>query len=449
MIIWNKEERPAAQDILNIYDDYVSNYLHKIETYRNYYEVENADITRFWRDRNYRSKKPNNLIPTAYYKTIVDSMSGYMFNNVAYEPVEEVDANYVSQLNDILNDNNVDIKDMATGINALYCNKGVELVYTVGDGRTPAEIKYTSLDPRSVIIVYTDDIEPEVFFGIYITKYGDIVNLDVIYNSEWQYYTVKENKISQRKEPRILYFSKCPICVYRADMVSDKAPFHQIIKYIDALDMLLTGNSNEIDKLFDAILIIGKQLTEEQKKANLSEWKLIDDMRQEDRAEFLERDMSPEFREYVSKLLAQEIHKHSHVIDWASPDSGISGAVSAKSLKTRLFDMNMYSNRIEKIYKEGAEKRIELITEMMNAKGMPIGEVNIIFNRSLPSEFEDLATVLKDVGFLSDQTKCEKLGIDWETEKARREEELPDIEPVEREIPVIPEEENSNAEDNE
>lgn len=431
MIIWNKTDRPTADDILEIYKGFQTGELRELEAYHNYYEVENKDITEFWRDRHRRHKTPNNLIPTAYYKTAVDSEAGYMFNNVAYEPETEADSEFADQLNEILTDNNADIKDMKTGINSLYSNKGIELVYTVGDGKTPAEIKYTSIDPRYMVLIYTDDIEPTVLAGVYITIVDkETTDLDVIYADEWQYYRVQEDKISTRKESRRLYFSECPVCVYRSDMVGDKPPFHQIIKYIDALDMLLTGNSNEVDKLFDVVLLLGKTLTDEQKR-NMAEWKVIEDLMKEDRAEYLERDMSPEFRAYVSKLLIEEIYRHAHIVDWTNTDTGTSGPVSAKALKTKLFDMNMYANRILKVLKEGSEKRIRLITEMMVAKGQPEGKVNIIYNYTMPSEFEDLATTLKDVGFLSNRTKWEKLGIDADEEQKRMDAQKPELEPVE------------------
>ena len=59
----------------------------------------------------------------------------------------------------------------------------------------------------------------------------------------------------------------------------------------------------------------------------------------------------------------------------------------------------------------------------MQSKGIEVGEVDIIYNRTLPSDFEDLAIVLKDITFLSDETKIELLSMDVEKEKLRLEEQ--------------------------
>jgi SPP1 family phage portal protein len=148
------------------------------------------------------------------------------------------------------------------------------------------------------------------------------------------------------------------------------------------------------------------------------------DVAADDRAEYIQKDASPEFRKYVSELLINEIHKHSHVIDWYAPDTGMSGQVSAKALRTRLFDMDMYSQRIEKIYRDGVAKRIRLINTLMLAKKLPVdADVTIIYNRTVPSEFLDMLEAFKNVDFLSKRTIYETLGLDAEEELKRKEEE--------------------------
>jgi SPP1 family phage portal protein len=320
---------------------------------------------------------------------------------------------------------------MNTGIRALSLNKGIELVYTEGDINN-TEIRFANINPLNMIVVYDDTIEPDVFAGIWIreSKEEDYdYYVDVIYNNEWQYYTMKNNELNLFKESRELLFSKNPVCVYNTDVLNYKSPFDKIIPYINALDIVVTGNSNEIERLVDALLVIGRLLNEEDLQ-HMDEWKALMEIKSDERAEYLTKDMSPSFREYVTKLLIQEIHKHSHVIDWYSPDTGLSGAVSAKSLITRLFDMNMYSQRIEKIYKEGAEKRNSLIFEFMKIKGMGQGNIKIIYNRTVPSDFEDKINAMKGVDFLSKQTKVEQVGLDWNIEQKRIEEEQGDMEEI-------------------
>jgi SPP1 family phage portal protein len=201
-------------------------------------------------------------------------------------------------------------------------------------------------------------------------------------------------------------------------LLNDLSSFNIIIPYIDALDYVISGNSNEMERLVDTILKLSMKVSPEDAK-NMTEWKYIEGLQKEDIAEYIQKDTSPVFREYVSKLLINEIHKHSHVIDWYSPDSGQTGEVSGKALITRLFDMETFSNRIEKVFRKGSWKRIKLITELMSAKSMPTGEIDIIFKRTQPNMLLDTLQALKDIPFISDETKREIAGIDEKKEKER------------------------------
>jgi len=374
-------------------------------------------------DKKRRGKTPNHYIPTPYFAAVVDTMAGYMFQNVKYEPKTETDQGFAESLNDILADNNADIKDMQTGTYALTYNSGVELVYT----DEASNIKFATFDSVDWIIVYTDDIEPSVFCGIWMQKSLDpdyTHYLDVFYADEWQKlkYNSSGAVIVEREPSTALIFDECPVVEYKANIVSNQSPFHCVLHYVSALDAVISGNSNEIDRLTDALLIMSQKFTDEELD-HMEEIRAIMGLEKEDRAEYIQKDTSPEFRRYVTEFLVNEIHKHSHVIDWYAPDSGLSGQVSAKALRTRLFDMDMYSQQIEKQYREGAEKRVRLISQLMSPQRLPDGEVNIIYNRTMPSELLDIVQALSNVDFISKQTKYEILGIDAEEEAARLDEE--------------------------
>jgi len=410
---------------MEYFEKYIaSQEIQELKRYSQYYGRDNAELVKRYKDRARRRKTPNNFVPSGYYHTLVDTMAGYMFNNLNYV-VEGEERAYIDQLNQILKANKSDIKDMQTGTRALIYNKAIELVYTVGDEKS-SEIKFESFNPENWILIYTPDIDKKLFCAIrFYTSYEKEFDyyLDVIYANQWQYYKVKKKDITERDKPRTLYFTECPVICYRTELVGNESSFDLVIPYIDALDFILTGNANEIDRLVDALLVLGKVLKPTDLE-HMEEWKVLENMKQEDRAEYITKNLSPEFRQYASKLLINEIHKHSHVIDWYSPDTGLTGEVSAKALITRLFDMDMFSKRIELIYKESLYQRINLISQIMTIKGVKIDEVNIILNRTLPSGIEDKLAALQNVTFISDQTKCEIAGVDWEVEKQRKEQEM-------------------------
>jgi len=425
-VIWKEEGKIDIESLQEIVLSYLaSTEFQRLQLYDNYYEAENTFITAKVEDKQSRGKTPNNYIPTSYFATIVDTLSGYMFSDIQYNPKGKADTNYAMALNDLLFDNDSDIKDMKTGIRSLAYNKGIELVYTVGDGVGTPAIRYTSLDPRQIILIYDNKIEPDLYAAIRVTIADgkDLYNIDVIYKDEWQYYSMNDkNKLEPRQDPDDLFFFECPVVVYNSNDMSLRSPFHKVIQYINALDFLITGNANDMEKLADAILVLTKLLKEEDLK-NLNELKAIMDVSKEDRAEYLVKNTDPAFRKYASELLIREIHKHSHVIDWYSPDNGLSGDISGKALKIRLFDMDMFSRKIEKVFKKGTEKKIRLINTIMAATGQEIGDVDIVFNRVLPDDFDESAPILEKLTFISDETKMERLGLNVENEKQKLEDQ--------------------------
>jgi len=67
--------------------------------------------------------------------------------------------------------------------------------------------------------------------------------------------------------------------------------------------------------------------------------------------------------------------------------------------------------------------RLVLITYVMSVLNYPVGVADIVFNRSTPSDLEDIITAVNPATFISDQTKCELSGVDWEIEQKRLEEQ--------------------------
>jgi len=423
---WGKPERIDKETLTEIIKSYLSSdELKRLQMYNDYYQGNNTEIVKRYNDKKQRNKTPNNKIETGYFSTIIDSMGGYLFNDIKY--VSKKSDDYANALNQILYDNDVEVKDMNSGTMALAYNKAIEIVYTIGD-QAASIIKFANIDPRQMILVYDESIEPEIIAGIYIIKSPEKdfdYYADVIYADVWQYWKVKDNVLTEREKDRVLYFKGCPVICYNTELINYVSSFSTIIPYIDALDYVLSGNSNEMERLVDSLLKMSQLVKPEDE--NVSEWKFIQGMQPGDIAEYIQKDTSPVFREYVSKLLIQEIHKHSHIVDWYSPDSGMTGEVSGKALITRLYDMQLFSQRIEKVYRKGLWKRIERINDIMAIKSMSMGEIEIKFNRTLPDMRIDTMQGLKDVPFLSDETKRELSGIDEKQEKKRIEDQGKEI----------------------
>lgn len=432
MIIYGKQiistdlERLTSKEIADTIKQYEQSERYmELKQYSRYYNGENAEIHRRYHDKYWRNVKPNNLVPTAYYQTITNTIAGYMFADIDYDCEDE---NYKAEIDRIMFENNNAIKDMTAGARAIAYNKAAEIVYTTGDN-TKIDVRFAPVDPLCLIPIYDDSIEPEIFCAIRYYKVdidSDVYQVDVIYKDLWQKWEVEKDKAVHKPDfDKLLLFDYVPVVIYRTEMFSSASQLDCIIPYIDALDVLMSGNSNEIDRLVDALLAIGKVLKDEDLE-HMEEWRVLEGLKKDDRAEYITKQMSSDFRKYVSDLLISEIYKHSHVPNWHDMNFG-GGDASAKALRTRLFDMHMMANKSEMVFREGLERRLLLIQNFLEInKSMQYQPVKIEIERLIPSEFEDKALILNQLTFISDQTKAETLGFDWEIEKERLDEQAPE-----------------------
>jgi len=415
-----------GKTIKELIDGYTStNIYQQMKLYYDLYMKRNPNLMERIRQRDMKKRTPNWCVPTAYFATVIDTHAGYLFSNVQYDSEND---EYEAHIQEILDANNVSVKDMKAGLNALTFNRAYELVYTVGDGENlkGTQIKFAPLDPLSVVPIYSDTIEPEIIAVVWFRESNGAKLADYITATEWTQFRAEKDKDNYTQiDTRELTFSMCPVVEYRSEMIGDTSPFDSVVSYIEALDWAITGNSNEIDRIVDAILLLGKQLTQEDRD-HLNEIKTLEDISKDEiTPQFLEKNLSPEFRKYVTDLLIQEIYRHSHTVDWHTQ---MEGEASAKALKIKLFDMDMYSKRIEKVFIDGTKKRLDLIMELVRLRdNMQPEAISVSFERTLPTDNETLIQVLTGVDWISNQTKQEWVGLNSDIEQERLAGEAPMI----------------------
>jgi SPP1 family phage portal protein len=413
-----------GKTIKELIDSYTStNIYRQMQLYYDLYMKRNPNLMERIRQRDMKKRTPNWCVPTAYFSTVIDTHAGYLFSNVQYDSKND---EYEAHIQEILDANNVSVKDMKAGLNALTFNRAYELVYTVGDGENlkATQIKFAPLDPLSVVPIYSDTIEPELVAIVWFRESNGAKLADYITATEWTQFRAEKEDYTQI-DTRKLTFSMCPVVEYRSEMIGDTSPFDSVVSYIEALDWAITGNSNEIDRIVDAILLLGKKLSPDDRD-HLNEIKTLEDISKDEiTPQFLEKNLSPEFRKYVTDLLIQEIYRHSHTVDWHTQ---MEGEASAKALKIKLFDMDMYSKRIEKVFVEGTQKRLDLIMELVRLRdNLQPEQFTISFERTLPTDNETLIQVLTGVDWISNQTKQEWVGLNSDIEQERLNGEAPMI----------------------
>lgn len=108
-----------------------------------------------------------------------------------------------------------------------------------------------------------------------------------------------------------------------------------------------------------------------------------------------------------------------------------SSDLNASAIDRKFYVMNIKTEEIISELKKGLLRRFELIFNRINMKfstNYDFRYITIDINKNLPSmEDEVVERMMKLEGVLSEQTIIEQLGYDYESEKAKKEEEVDDL----------------------
>ena len=115
--------------------------------------------------------------------------------------------------------------------------------------------------------------------------------------------------------------------------------------------------------------------------------------------------MSQEVEEF-KKRLKEDIHQLSQIPNLA--DESFSNQQSGEALKYKLFGLENLVSVTEGYFKQGIERRIELVTNILNVKSPTAYDytsVSVVFTRNIPQNLTNLADIAsKLVGIISNET---------------------------------------------
>jgi SPP1 family phage portal protein len=107
-------------------------------------------------------------------------------------------------------------------------------------------------------------------------------------------------------------------------------------------------------------------------------------------------------------------------------DSDFAANASGVAMKYKLMGLENATSKKESYFKKGLQRRLELLTNMLNMLGNAYDyrAINITFTRNIPSNMVEMADVISKVGHLySEETQMELMpfDIDIEAEQKRKE----------------------------
>lgn len=388
--------------------------------YQNYYNGMHSILSRTMSDEN----KPNNKIVHPYCTYISNTMSSYfMGNNVTYTGKDD---SITSSLIDIFkyNDEPSENLELAT-LSSIY-GVSYELVYIDKQG----EIRFKKLDPKECIPIYDDTLENELLYLIRFYQDKDI--LDATENTVVEVYSRQSIKTYKGiagmytlvDEQLHGFTNIVPISVYKnnEDETND---FGKVISLVDAYDRVVSDSVNDMDQFADSYLVLNGvgQIDEDTLNAmKENRILLLDD---NSTAQWLVKNVNDTYSQNIENRLNDDIYKFSSCLDLTSDISAVSGI----AIKYRLISMENAASSKEVQFKKGLLRRIELINTITRALGSDIFNVNIKFNRNLPTDETEAATLVNSLnGIVSEQTLLGLLPfIDDPQEEMKKREQENDI----------------------
>ena len=404
----------STDDIKNFIQMYEADYIPLYDKLWAYFQGKNTAILD---KRSPDPNNPDNRTPVPYAKKIITTFTGYAYRP-RYITYKSEDEAYLEKLQITFNENNEHIKTSLHGRNTGIFGVSYELLYI--DGDKTADPKFAVVDPRQMILIYDNSIEPKKKFAIryYKTTVDNMYDVLVYYADRIETYSMEktwlggvDKIVSTGVEPN--YFKALPVAAYYlGDQI--QGLIEPILPLIDDYDLLISDSMNEFDRFAHAYMrLVGMSLSgiANSKEPGaisralqlIKKRRVFEQLRDKEDVSFLTKDIPTEYIKYMSGLIKEQIHNQSHVPDLngSSFQDGISGV----AVQRLMFDFENVVSAAEAEFDVGLDDRISLINNIYKISGQLSGipgEVTVSHKRNAPlniKEFADTALVMQQTGF--------------------------------------------------
>ena len=357
--------------------------------------------------------KPNNKIVNNLAAYITDTLTGYFMGKPVAYSAGEGDDEYLDTLTQLLDDN--DEQDHNAELAKGQSVQGVdyELLYLDEE----ANVRFANMNRQSIIYVETDDVaaEPALAVRIYdIDVIGGEVRhyYDVYTDTEIiTYEMVTENQTKSLTERTRVphFFGGVPVVAYmnNEEMLGD---FEGVLTLIDAYNKAQSDTANDFEYFTDAYLKLTGITLDDEQIVTMKENRVIGLPDKECDAGFLIKDINDAALENYKNRLRKDIHALSKTPNLT--DEQFTGQLSGVAIAYKMWGMEQIAAMKERKFKKGLQRRLELITNILNLKGKQYDwkSINITFTRNMPQNLvETVQMVTQLKGIVSDETLLAQL----------------------------------------
>lgn len=346
--------------------------------------------------------KPNNKVVNSFANYIVSTINGY-FMGIPPQ-YNSNDEKYLNKIKDIFNMNDEQAENAKLSKYTSIFGRTYEYVYIDQD----SDVMFVQLDSRECIPIYKDDLSSELLYLIRYYDVEDIVTgnkttkVEVYTKDEILYYDKNENGLTQTNSiPHI--FNVVPIIEYRNndEFLGD---FENVISEIDAYDKMQSDTLNDFDLFSDAFLALTNYNGTESEDVEKMKQERIILLESDGNAEWLVKQTNDQHIENMKSRLEDDIHSFSFCPKMSNQDFGTTSGIA---MRFKLLGLENKCSIKEREFKKGLQRRIELITYVLNIKGenFDYRNIDIKFNRNVPTSLVELADIISKInGVTSEET---------------------------------------------
>jgi SPP1 family phage portal protein len=362
--------------------------------YKRYYEGNNVTI----QDKAIQAE-PDNRKALAFARKAVNGVVGFIFGEVTWTYEDDPENEIIKMLNSE--------KGMLKESNSAEtaCMKGLSYKIFWQENKM---LRYSVLQPDNIIVKWSDDIEPEMVEVYYYTEREEINEKGetVTYHKFW-IYRADSYELWEAKDSGAYVKNEDKSGVNEAGVINivehyinpeKRNLFYHVIGLIDLMDEIVSTNfANEIQGIANAILAmsgyLNDQLPDEQTgetgvdKMLTGKLKVLEGIQkaQGDFAEWIVKEVQWDGILGIYDRIYKAIWELLEIPNWT--DERYTQAASGRALQIMLIPFENKAKMIEKNYKDGLMKQVEIINAFPVTKNaLDPEKVSVEFVRNMPED---------------------------------------------------------------
>lgn len=358
-------------------------------------------------------QQATNQIVNHFRKLIVDQKTDYLTGTPATYNYE-ADTTVNEDLQRILKLNHYDYLDAET----VRMTSAVGVSYRLAYIDPQGELRFKILPGHNVITLEDDhEVKLAIHHTLILNEAGQqAVKLEVYDESMVRVYTGDVNGFGLVDEYQH-FFNHCPVVAFHNE--DEEADFECVDELIDAYDELISMSMDEITEFRMAYLAILSEV--EMEEDTLQKAKTHGAIYLNDPAakiEYITKNLNDVFYENAKATIEKNIYKFSATLDMS--EESFTGA-SGEARKWKLLAIENKAQATERLLMKAFCHQFHLVSDYLSlkkGKNMDALEVQVLFNRNLPSEVGQIVEEnSKLVGQVSQRTLLSRLPFIADVEK--------------------------------